>query len=263
VEMVLRDRMASAKEIRDELELSVSKETMNRELKRLGFYAYRAPTKPLLTLDNIQQRLNFAREHMYWDVDDWRSVIFTNESSFRLVSSNGRIFIRGQQNEALQEDAVQHSTTWAKTIMVWGAISPAGVGPLVRMEGNVDADEYLNAFRYRLWRWYPGLYNQSMIFQDDNASSHTAGLANEWFEKYGILRLEWPSKSPDCNIIEDIWNHLKYQLRGKIYDDEDELWDCLCKEWNRVPISLIESLYESLPKRMQAVIQANGGVTKY
>jgi len=261
--MIEGDRLASAREIRDELELPASRETVNREMLRLGYHAYRAPIKSLLSFDNMNQRLQFAQEHLYWDLDDWHSIIFTDESSFKLISTNGRIYVRRRQDEAFQEDTVQHSDHWSSSMLVWGAISPAGVGPLVRMEGTVDSDEYLNAFRHRLWRWYPGLYNQTQIFQDDNARPHTSQISNDWFENYGILRMQWPSKSPDCNIIEDVWNHLKYQLRGRIYQGEDELWEDLKEKWNQVPQDLIDRLYRSLPNRMRAVIRARGGITKY
>jgi len=211
----------------------------------------------------MKHRLSFARQHRQWELDDWKTIIFTDESTFKLVQANGRVFIRRKEDEALQEDTVQYSSAWAKSVMVWGAISHAGVGPLVKVEGTIDGEEYLNLFRYRLWRWYPGLYDQSMLFQDDNARPHLARPVNSWFEKYNILRMDWPSKSPDCNIIEDIWNHMKFQLRGKLFENEDELWEELCKEWRNVPNDLIHSLYSSLPSRMEAVIKAKGGITKY
>jgi len=45
-------------------------------------------------------------------------------------------------------------------------------------------------------------------------------------------------------------------LRGKIFEDEDELWKALRKEWNNVLIRLIESLSGSLPNRARAVWKA-------
>ena len=83
--------------------------------------------------------------------------------------------------------------------MMWGAISQVEVGPLVRVQGKIDGQGYLDLFRYRLRRTYPGLYNNNLIFQDDNANAHIFKVVNEWFGKYGIKRLGWPSKSPDFN----------------------------------------------------------------
>jgi len=33
--------------------------------------------------------------------------------------------------------------------------------------------------------------------------------------------MDWPSQSPDLNIIEDVWNFIKYKLKGRTFDDED------------------------------------------
>jgi transposase len=101
------------------------------------------------------------------------------------------------------------------------------------------------------------------MYQDDNAPPHRARITAEWFEKYGITRLPWPSKSPDINIIEDVWSHIKYHLRGRIFETEEELWEELRNQWNGISQEWIRRLYDSLPARIEAVIAAEGGNTKY
>lgn len=133
----------------------------------------------------------------------------------------------------------------------------------MRVHGTLNGEAYLDLFRHRLRRFYPNLYNGDQIFQDDNAPPHRAGVVREWFEKYEITRLKWPSRSPDLNIIEDCWNRIKRNLRGRVFEDREELWRGVQAEWNNIPQEFIQNLYDSLPNRIQAVLEANGGHTKY
>ena len=42
-----------------------------------------------------------------------------------------------------------------------------------------------------------------------------------------------------------------------------EFWEMVQKEWNDIPTSVCQNLIESMPRRVQAVLQAKGGYTKY
>jgi hypothetical protein len=42
-----------------------------------------------------------------------------------------------------------------------------------------------------------------------------------------------------------------------------EPWERIDKEWNKIELEVCQNLIESMPKRVQAVIQAKEGYTKY
>jgi hypothetical protein len=42
-----------------------------------------------------------------------------------------------------------------------------------------------------------------------------------------------------------------------------ELWDRVVEEWNKIPPETCQNLIENMPRRIQAVIKAKGGHTKY
>ena len=102
-------------------------------------------------------------------------------------------------------------------------------------------------------------------FQQDNNPKHTTRKANKWFSDNNIIPLKWPAQSPDLNPIEHLWQHLKAKLQQ--YDTPPkgvhELWERVAKEWTEIPPETFQNLIESMPRRIQAVLQAKGGHTKY
>ncbi len=102
-----------------------------------------------------------------------------------------------------------------------------------------------------------------MIFQHDGAPAHRHSNTQQWLKKKKVNVLNWPSQSPDLNIIEDSWNKIKYELRGIAFETLDELWDEVENQWYQISKELIQSLYSSLPRRIEAVEDVQGGSAKY
>jgi len=154
-------------------------------------------------------------------------------------------------------------------IMTWGCISTYGFHDLVLHEDRVDAlcyievlHDYLLPIRSQYFR------NQAFIFQQDRATIHTAGAVSEFFESENIHVLEWPPDSPDLNIIEHMWHYLKVELHKlEPAKNKEELWNKVLKImpqiWSPQMTAKINNHYESMPRRIAAVIAADGGNTKY
>ena len=115
----------------------------------------------------------------------------------------------------------------------------------------------------RLLKLYPELKEHKLRFQQDNAPCHRYHKIEEWFNEKDILKLEWPVQSPDMSLIECVWNDLKFRLRGECFSSKDELWKRLKKEWNSMESKYIKELYESMPRRISALVDAEGRHTKY
>lgn len=108
-------------------------------------------------------------------------------------------------------------------------------------------------------------------FAQDNDPKHGSNLNKKYLNKRvaqakGMLEImKWPSQSPDINPLEHIWNWLKADLDklGSRPTSPDALWEWLQAAWGRVPMSLITSVVDGMPRRVAAVIEARGDATKY
>jgi len=78
-------------------------ESVRNYLKQQGLRAYIRPKKPDLTADHIAARYKFAKEHLNWTVDDWKTVMFSDETLISKMGSFGRKFhYRKPENKTLQ-----------------------------------------------------------------------------------------------------------------------------------------------------------------
>ena len=268
VEFLTSNPKKSISEARVALNIKASRPSINKALLGNGFRAYRAPKKFYISPTNIDRRLVFAIEHRKHKENYWKKVLFSDESSFSLVSANGRTLVRRFSGEEYQPHSIQQKRL-TQSLMVWGIISYKGVGPLVRIDKIEEGETTLNGARYLkllqkyLLQAYPGLKENKLKFVQDNAPSHRCLEVYDWLEEKGVDRMFWPPQSPDINLIEGVWNEIKYRLRGKVFENKDGLWKSVKKEWRSISKEFIKGLYESLPRRIAALEEAEGKHTKY
>lgn len=68
--------------------------------------------------------------------------------------------------------------------------------------------------------------------------------------------MEWPSQSPDLNIIEPLWKELNRPLDSKRATNTTQKFAQLEEEWKKIPQSTIDALINSLPRHCQTIIDA-------
>ncbi len=73
--------------------------------------------------------------------------------------------------------------------------------------------------------------------------------------------MDWPSMSPDLNHIEHLWGILKRKVEERKVSNIHQLRDVIIEEWKRTPVATCEALVNSMPKRVKAVLENNGGHT--
>ncbi|GFV04225.1 transposable element Tcb1 transposase [Trichonephila clavipes] len=80
-----------------------------------------------------------------------------------------------------------------------------------------------------------------------------------------IELLPWPARFPDLSPIENMWSMVAQQLTQITPPaaTPDQLWQRVEAAWSAVPQEHIQSLLESMPRRVAAVISNNGGYSGY
>ncbi|KAL4501554.1 hypothetical protein ABPG72_018605 [Tetrahymena utriculariae] len=133
------------------------------------------------------------------------------------------------------------------------------------MEGRLTADKYLEIIKERVSNKRKPLFSKA-IFQQDNAPCHSAKIVKEYFQETKIQLLEWPSKSPDLNVIEQVWSFVKdklYKKRNKINSTED-VWKYSQKTFfSKKCKDLINTLYVTYQNRIDEVLSQEGYHTNY
>ena len=100
------------------------------------------------------------------------------------------------------------------SITVWGRFCRSGVGNLVFLDRNMDVHYYVDILDKNLIQSTKHLrLGRHFIFQQDNDSKHTSGLAKAWLKKNKIELLSWASFSPNMNPIEHLWDELDRRMK--------------------------------------------------
>jgi transposase len=244
--------------------------TTRKVLKELGFKCRRKVKTAALEEDHVKNRLKWAKEHRHWTVEDWKKVIFSDETKVNTSGSDGVQYTYVYKDDRLKPfNFAPKKKFGGRSIMVWGCMTSLGVGYACRLiEKTMDSNLYrhiLNTTYNDTLRYY-GWTNKDVIFQQDGNTSHTSKTTLQWIEKHKINLLKnWLANSPDLNPIEHLWHQIKVRLNRYPFKPQnvDILWERFDKEWNKFTRNDIERYYESMPKRIEEVIKAKGGYIKH
>ena len=246
-------------------------QTLQCSLKKYGLICRVWKSRPFLTSANKEKRRLWALAHVHWSVEDWKNVIFSDESKFMLFKSDGCQYAWFRTGQAYDGRYVKKTIKHGGgNIMVWGCITARGVGRLSRIEGKMCAIDYVKILDNDLLGSLTDLKirrtgNSSAIFQQDNDPKHKSRLAWSWFKTKRLCLLSWPPSSLDMSIIEHVWDQLDCLVRSRdpLPQNQEEMWAALQEEWEKFPQTSLDTLFESMPERVAALVKACGGYTRY
>lgn len=254
----------SAPTLVKELNIPVSARTVSRRLIDADLLAYRPAKKPLISKRNQLKRLQFAQEHISWTVNQWKNVLFSDESKFNIIASDGITRVRRPKGKRVQQEfcvkTVKHG---GGHVMAWGCFSANGLGPLHRIQGIMDKWSYKNILEQIMLPYAEWEMPLRWTFQQDNDPKHTSKVVKTWFLQNNINVMQWPPQSPDLNPIENLWSIVKQRIDRNNVKNADEFFNRIKDAWYAIPQVTINNLIESMPRRCKAVIDSKGFATKY
>ncbi|GMF33884.1 unnamed protein product [Phytophthora fragariaefolia] len=131
--------------------------------------------------------------------------------------------------------------------------------------GRQNSDDYVYTLSEFLLPFAHLKYGTAFIFQQDNASIHTSARTKDFFADQEVKVLDWPSNSPDLNPIENLWSIMSRRVyrNGRQFDRVSDLKAALFDSWNCIPLAMLDSLIESMPRRCLEVVAKRGNRTHY
>lgn len=248
--------------------IEVHADTVRRCLKKSGLQSCIARKKPYISHINKKKRFDYATKYKDAHLKDstfWEKVIFTDECKFNLFGNDGRARVWRKRGTSLEQknvcSTVKHG---GGSVMVWGCMSADGVGKLRFIDGIMNSRGYIDILKNDFLPSVEKLnLKTNFIFMHDNDPKHTSGLVKEWLLKNVKSKLPHPPQSPDLNVIEHLWAHLKQKLKNRRPSSIAQLKVILQEEWENIPTEVTKNLVSSMPKRLKEVFDAKGGHTSH
>ncbi len=110
-----------------------------------------------------------------WTVARWSKVLFSDESKFCISFVNQGPRVWRKRGEAQNPCCLRSSVKFPQSVIIWAAMSSAGVGPLYFLKTNIPTPVYQEILEHFMLPSADQLYGDAdFIFQQDSAPAHTA-----------------------------------------------------------------------------------------
>ncbi len=213
-----------------------------------------------------QRRLTWAKEKKNWTVAQWSKVLFSDESKFCISFGNQGPRVWRKGGEAHSPSCLKSSVKFPQSVMIWGAMASAGVGPLCFLTTNVTAHVYQDILEHFILSSANQLFKDAdFIFQQDLAPAHTARSTKSWLnDRRWLSWCAWLSSK--------LTRPEPYRESMGYCQEENEKQETKKCRWAEghcqrnlasIPPQQCHKLITSMPRRIEAVIKAKGAPTKY
>jgi transposase len=217
---------------------------------------------PWMTPAHMKARVNWARDQLLGP-RDWTAVVFSDEKKFNLDGPDGiQYYWRDLRKEP---QYFKKRQSGGGSIMVWGGFAADGKTALAILEGKQNAEKYCETLASHLRPCGRQLAGPRWVFQQDNASIHTARATMAWFAANRVDVLPWPARSPDLNPVENLWGLMvrRVYANGRCYENVALLRAAIISAWSKISATYLQTLIKSMNKRCVEVIFKKGHVIDY
>ncbi len=174
--IIKENRRTNLQEITDNFifftSTNVCIKTVKHYLHNHNFYGRIGVKKSLVTESNRKKRFLWAKEHENWE-KEWDNVIWSDEARFELFKGDGRKYVWRKEHEKYDiQCLIPTFKSGQESVMIWGCFTKNGLGPLVKLEGRINATAYVDMLKNSLLLFIDALKDkENYIFQEDNAPS--------------------------------------------------------------------------------------------
>ena len=232
---IVDPRKTSSDLKRDMMDYGVhlSNSSIKKRLFEAGRNARRPKRKQLLTHKMKRKRLAWAKKYKNWTLDDWKKVLFSDETHF-VVGGKHVQYVRRSVGESVKPCHINQQVKHPAKKMFWGCFSFKGVGSLFPVQGMMKSDQYIEVIQRRVIPdMQKAFSNGNDTFQQDLAPCHSSKQVNKFFSDHSISVLDWPNNSPDLNPIENLWAIMKRRVKEHDCTTMTKLMEATVSVWYR------------------------------
>ena len=103
------------------------------------------------------------------------------------------------------------------------------------------------------------------VLMNDGASVNRSNDTKEWLSNHSISCLEWPARSPDIKVIENVWG----MMVRSVYREEHQCSNlrllalAIVNSWEEITRYFLKNIYISITRRLVSLLEKKGMVTDY
>lgn len=152
-------------------------------------------------------------------------------------------------------------------MQVWGALLPGPQLFVVELTRRAKSSDYMDFIESCVLPHIRALLGNDFELQQDNCSTHVSKHSLKRFKKSKVELLPWVPRSPDLDIIENVWAMLSHVIYdGRQYSSKDELWraiDAAVADLNAHKQDLLNDLFASIPERLLECVDRKGDLNHH
>ncbi|CAB5352342.1 unnamed protein product [Rhizophagus irregularis] len=207
---------------------------------------------PMLTAAHKQKRIEWAQQHIN---DNWNTTLFSDETAFQLFRNTVKRWHKKiRPIRPMPKDRTK--------IFTWGGFCVTGKTSLFCFRRIMNAEFYVEILENHIPE-IDAMLGDDWRLQQDNDPKHTSRLAKEFLQNNVPEVMDWPSNSPDLNLIENLWAIVKGNVERRMPKNLNELESFMAEEWSAIPDTVIKNLAGSMKRRCELIIENNGERISY
>jgi transposase len=244
----------------------LSDRTVQRRLQKdLNMRSKVAALKPMLTSVMKKKRMLFCKKYKDWTPAQWEKVMFSDESTFRVVRATRSLVRRPSGSNRFNSKFTVKTVKHPASVMFWGCFSgTGGRGGIYPLPQNttMNSERYQHVLENHLVEFMR--FHRATHFLHDGAPCHASKRIKNFLADQPFEVLDWPGNSPDLNPIENCWNFMKEKLKTKDTGSIPKLIFEVKKLWTTgLPKEYLKKLSDSMPQRIKDVLAVKGDSSGY